>query len=66
MQRQRQHVVTLPVDMLGTIAVMHVPVEYRHFAQTVFLFSALDGDRDIGQKTKAHRLVRQAVVSRRA
>ncbi|MNE37522.1 hypothetical protein D3C80_1313770 [compost metagenome] len=49
--------------MLGTIAVMHVPVEHCDFAQAVFGLGTFDGDRNIGQKAKAHRLVRQAVVA---
>lgn len=65
MQRQRQHVAVLPIDVLGAVAVVHVPVEYRHLAEAMAGLGALDSDGNIGQEAEAHRLIRQAVVARR-
>ncbi len=65
MQGDSQHVVALQVDMLGAVAVMNVPVNDRHLAEPEQRFRSLHGNGDIGEKTEAHRLVRQAVVSGR-
>ncbi|MCY1188239.1 hypothetical protein D9M73_293170 [compost metagenome] len=43
---------------------MHVPIDYRHFAEPVTGLGRLDGHRDVGQHAEAHGLVRQAVVTR--
>ncbi len=66
MQGDSQHVVALQVDMLGAVAVMNVPVNDRHLAEPQQRFRPLDGNRNIGEETEAHRLVRQAVVSGRS
>ena len=52
MQRQRQHVAALPIDVLGAVAVVHVPVEHRHLTEAIAGLGALDGDGNIGQKQK--------------
>ena len=49
MQRQRQHVAALPIDVLGAVAVVHVPVEHRHLTEAIAGLGALDGDGNIGR-----------------
>ena len=64
-QRDCQHIVTMQVDMLRTVAVVHIPVEDRHFTQPEPRLRPLHGNGNVGKKTEAHRLIRQAVVARR-
>ena len=52
--------------MLGAVAVVNIPVNDRHLAQPQLRFRPLDGNGNIGEETKSHRLVRQTVVSGRA
>ena len=52
--------------MLGAVTVVNIPVNDRHLAQPQLRFRSLDGNGNIGEETKSHRLVRQAVVSGRA
>ena len=52
--------------MLGAVAVVNIPVNDRHLAQPQLRFRSLDGNGNIGEETKSHRLVRQTVVSGRA
>ncbi len=64
-QGNAQHVVAPVVDRLGAVAVVHVPVQHRDPLDAVARFGRLDGHGDVGEETEAHRLVRQAVVTRR-
>ncbi len=49
--------------MLCTVTVVNVPVNDRYLAEPQQRFRPFNGNGNIGEETKPHRLIRQAVVS---
>ena len=49
---------------LGAVAVMDVPVNNRDACRQPFGQRRLDRNGNVGQQTKAHRLIRQAMMTR--
>ena len=66
MQGDGQNIIALIVDGLGTVAVVHVPIDNCDPQTRAGGDCALDGDGNIGQKTKPIWEVWQAMVTGRA
>ena len=65
MQRDEQHAVVLPEDLLRAVAVMHVVVDDRHAADAMLGLHVTGSDGDVVDETEAHRRPGPGVMPRR-
>ena len=66
MHRNGQDVRIVIENRLGSVAVVHVPVDHRDAQVGARAARGADGDGDIGEEAEPHRVVGQAVMSRRS
>ena len=66
MQRDREHRRVVEEDLLGPVAVVHVPVDDRHARDPALALRPAGGDRDVVDEAEAHRRVALGVVAGRA
>ena len=66
MERDRQYITTIVENALCTIAMMNVPINYSDPLYPMAGFRCFDSNWDVGQQTKPHWLISEAVVARRA
>ena len=59
----KQHAAVLIEDVLGAIAVMHVPIDDGDFLRPVLLLAMTCGDGDVVEQAETHALGRSCVVA---
>ena len=66
MQRDRQHRRVVEEDLLGPVAVVHVPVDDRHALQAALALRPARRDRRVVEQAEAHRGLALGMVPGRA
>jgi hypothetical protein len=64
-ERDEEHAVVVPEDVLRPVAVVNVPVEDGNALEAELGLCEADGDRDVVEEAEAHRLARERVMTGR-